>query len=44
MIASAEHEGNRDLIGRLKADLKRYDNAQSCRPVGESSLMETLVP
>ena len=44
MIDAAEHEGNTYLIGRLKADLKRYEKPQSCRPAGETSLMETLVP
>jgi tetratricopeptide (TPR) repeat protein len=44
MIVAAERESNTNLLGRLKADLRRYENPQSCRPAGETSLMETLVP
>jgi len=32
MIAGAAKEGNNDLQAKLKADLQRYENAQSCRP------------
>jgi len=44
MIAAAEHESNTDLIGKLGADLKRYEATQSCRPAGEPSLRDTLIP
>ena len=39
MLASAVQERNTDLIGRLKAELKRYEKSQSCRPAGETSLI-----
>ena len=42
MIATAEREGNTDLLGKLRASLKLYDNAQSCRPVNETLLRDTL--
>ncbi len=42
MIAAAEREGNIDLLGKLRAGLKLYDNAQSCRPPNETPLRDTL--
>jgi len=41
MIAAAE--GNSDLLVRLKAGLKSYENVQSCRPVSETSLLDVLL-
>ncbi|HEY0365187.1 MAG TPA: tetratricopeptide repeat protein [Pyrinomonadaceae bacterium] len=41
-IASAEREGNTDLVGKLRAGLKFYDNAQSCRPANETLLRDVL--
>ena len=35
-------EGNTDLHAKLKADLKLYDNAQSCRPPNETQLRDLL--
>lgn len=39
-IASAEQQGNADLLAKLKASLKQYEGVQSCRPTGDPSLME----
>jgi tetratricopeptide (TPR) repeat protein len=35
MIAAAERDGKDDFAEKLKADLRRYENAQPCRPQGE---------
>ncbi|HEU4714992.1 MAG TPA: tetratricopeptide repeat protein [Pyrinomonadaceae bacterium] len=40
LVEAAERSGNKDLFARLSADLKRYEGAQSCRPVGPSVLTE----
>jgi tetratricopeptide (TPR) repeat protein len=42
MIAAAEREGNTDLLANLRAGLKLYDNAQSCRPANETFLRDLL--
>jgi len=42
MITAAEREGNTDLLGKLRAGLKLYDNAQSCRPANEVILRDLL--
>jgi tetratricopeptide (TPR) repeat protein len=42
MIAAAEREGNSDLIVKLRAGLKLYDAAQSCRPTNETLIGDTL--
>ncbi len=42
MIATAEREGDTDLLTKLRADLKLYDNAQSCRPANQTSLRAML--
>ncbi|HEU4837538.1 MAG TPA: tetratricopeptide repeat protein [Pyrinomonadaceae bacterium] len=42
MIATAEQNGNTDLLGKLRAGLKQFENAQSCRPANETSLREIL--
>lgn len=39
LIVAAERDGNAALIEKLKADLKLYDGAQSCRPQADSSLL-----
>jgi tetratricopeptide (TPR) repeat protein len=36
MIAAAEQQGKTDLLNRLNGELKRYEQAQPCRPVGDS--------
>ena len=41
-IADAEREGNTDLTANLKADLKLYENLQSCRPQNETLLRNLL--
>ena len=41
MIAAAE--GNSDLLVKLKAGLKSYENVQSCRPVSETPLLDALL-
>ena len=43
MIAKAEEEGNTDLLNRLKAGLKSYENLQSCRPASETTLADVLL-
>ncbi|HKR21313.1 MAG TPA: hypothetical protein VJS17_01915, partial [Pyrinomonadaceae bacterium] len=40
LVEAAERAGNKDLLARLSADLKRYEGAQSCRPVGPTTLNE----
>jgi tetratricopeptide (TPR) repeat protein len=37
MIAAAERERNRDIVEKLKTDLRRYENSQQCRPLGDIS-------
>lgn len=44
LIAAAEQQRKDDLIAKLKADLERYEKTQSCRPAGESSLKDSLLP
>jgi len=41
MIAAAEQQGKNDLAVKLKADLKRFENA-SCRPSGETTFPDFL--
>jgi tetratricopeptide (TPR) repeat protein len=42
MIAAAEQQGNTDLHGKLRIDLKLYQNTQSCRPGSETQLRDVL--
>jgi tetratricopeptide (TPR) repeat protein len=35
LIAAADRDQRTDMAGRLKADLRRYESANSCRPLGE---------
>jgi len=42
MIAAAEQKGNTDLLGKLRIDLKLYQNAQSCRLGSEILLGDVL--
>jgi tetratricopeptide (TPR) repeat protein len=42
MIATAEREGNTDLLGKLRASLKLYENVESCRPTNETFLRDLL--
>jgi tetratricopeptide (TPR) repeat protein len=42
MITVAEREGKTQLLGKLRAGLKLYENAQSCRVVSETSLGDML--
>ena len=42
MITAAEKEGNSDLLSKLRAGLKLYDNVQSCRPGTETPLTNLL--
>jgi len=42
MITAAEREGITDLLGKLRAGLKLYDNVQSCRPANETVLRDVL--
>jgi tetratricopeptide (TPR) repeat protein len=37
-IAAAEKQENADLLTKLRADLKRYEGAQTCRPAADASL------
>jgi tetratricopeptide (TPR) repeat protein len=37
MIAAEEQERKTDLLAKLSADLKRYQQAQTCRPAGETA-------
>jgi len=41
MIAAAEGKGNPDLLAKLRASLKSYENSQSCRPT-DTSLLDSL--
>jgi tetratricopeptide (TPR) repeat protein len=43
MIALAEREVNRDIVEKLKTDLKRYESSQQCRPPGDANI-STLLP
>ena len=38
MIVTAEQVKNTDIVGKLKADLKRYEDSQPCRPQGEAGI------
>jgi tetratricopeptide (TPR) repeat protein len=40
MITVAEREGNTELLGKLRAGLKLYENAQSCRPGNETPISD----
>lgn len=42
IIVAAEPGSNTDLLAKLRADLKLYEAGQSCRPAGETSLMDPL--
>ena len=42
MIATTEREGNTDLLVKLRAGLKLYENVQSCRPVNETILRDLI--
>ena len=42
MIAAAEQQKNAELLGKLRIDVQLYDNAQSCRPTGETQLRNFL--
>ena len=44
MISVAEQGHATDLLGKLKASLKRYEESESCRPLDETSLMDSLLP
>ncbi len=44
MIAAAEQERNTDLLAKLRAGLKQYEEVQSCRPAGETPLTDLLLP
>jgi tetratricopeptide (TPR) repeat protein len=37
-IAAAEKQENTDWLTKLRADLKRYEGAQTCRPPGDQAL------
>jgi len=41
MIVAAE-QSNTDLLAKLRAGLKRYEEAQSCRPPGETLLTDPI--
>jgi tetratricopeptide (TPR) repeat protein len=43
MGATAEQERNTDLLAKLRADLKQYEEVQSCRPTGGTSLPDLLL-
>ena len=43
MIAATEKQGSANLLSRLKAGLKSFENAQSCRPAGETTLTDVLL-
>jgi tetratricopeptide (TPR) repeat protein len=42
MIVAAEKESNTDLLPKLRAGLKLYEEVQSCRPAGETLLRDSL--
>ena len=42
MIIAAEKESNTDLLPKLRAGLKLYEEVQSCRPAGETLLTDSL--
>jgi tetratricopeptide (TPR) repeat protein len=42
MITAAEQESNTDLLPKLRAGLKLYEEVQSCRPAGETLLTDSL--
>jgi tetratricopeptide (TPR) repeat protein len=37
-ISAAEQQNNADLLAKLRADLKLYEGAQTCRPAADASL------
>jgi hypothetical protein len=37
MIAAAEHERTMDFVSKLRAGLRRYEQAGSCRPAVDLS-------
>ena len=41
-LSIAEQQGSTDVAGKLRAALKLYDNAQSCRPTNETILGDLL--
>jgi hypothetical protein len=43
MIVAAEQEKNTDLLVKLRAGLKLYENVQSCRPVNETILADLFI-
>jgi tetratricopeptide (TPR) repeat protein len=43
MIVAAENEKNTDLLVKLRAGLKRYENPQSCRPENETILADLFI-
>ncbi|HEU4433114.1 MAG TPA: tetratricopeptide repeat protein [Pyrinomonadaceae bacterium] len=43
MIAAAETEKSADLLVKLRAGLKQYENAQSCRPGSQTLLAELFM-
>lgn len=43
MIAAAETEKSADLLVKLRAGLKQYENAQSCRPGNQTLLAELFM-
>ena len=38
MIATAERDRNMEMVGKLRADLKRYEGARQCRPPGDADI------
>ena len=42
MSAAAEQNKNTDLLSKLRASLKAYENSQSCRPENETILSDLL--
>ena len=40
MVEAAEHDHDADLAAKLKADLRRYENKQPCRPAADPGLPE----
>ena len=43
MIYAAEQHKNADLVIKLRAALKLYENSQACRPVNETSLADLFI-
>ena len=42
VISGAEQEGSTDLLVRLRAGLKFYEQGQSCRPTGDALLLDSM--